>query len=138
VYSRDTGRGNSREGGEGVDRFSRTMEGSVARAHLAALTLAGRAGKCPIIESNVIRLFERIVKDPIEFDASLPPDVLDLLTRALDKDPAKRLSARPQPPSPRPSRRWKGDPSPSGGVGKRTRAASAAQSGCTRAPEQGG
>lgn len=97
-----------------VERFSRTMKGSVARAHLAALTRAGRAGKCPIIESNVIRLFERIVKDPIEFDAALPPDVLDLLTRALDKDRAKRLSARPRPHSPRPSRRWKGDPSPSG------------------------
>ena len=48
-------------------------------------------GKCPFINNNVFELYEDIQNNEIEFDASLPADILDLLKKLLDKDPEKRL-----------------------------------------------
>jgi len=48
-------------------------------------------GKCPFVNNNVFELYEDIQNNEIEFDASLPADILDLLKKLLDKDPEKRL-----------------------------------------------
>ncbi|KAJ1471829.1 kinase-like domain-containing protein, partial [Baffinella frigidus] len=49
-------------------------------------------GKCPFIEGNVVKLYEVIQTQPIEFDEALPEPLLSLLKTLLEKDPTKRLS----------------------------------------------
>mmetsp|Transcript_10248 Transcript_10248/g.16003 ORF Transcript_10248/g.16003 Transcript_10248/m.16003 type:complete len:327 (+) Transcript_10248:949-1929(+) len=49
-------------------------------------------GKCPYICGNVMKLYEMIQKDPIEYDESLPADLLECLKGMLNKDPSQRLN----------------------------------------------
>eukprot|EP00287_Rhodomonas_sp_CCMP768_P019270 CAMPEP_0202818798 /NCGR_PEP_ID=MMETSP1389-20130828/8611_1 /ASSEMBLY_ACC=CAM_ASM_000865 /TAXON_ID=302021 /ORGANISM="Rhodomonas sp., Strain CCMP768" /LENGTH=386 /DNA_ID=CAMNT_0049491223 /DNA_START=104 /DNA_END=1264 /DNA_ORIENTATION=+ len=48
-------------------------------------------GKCPFVCPNVIQLYDMIKQDAITFDESLPAELLDLLRKMLDKDPAARI-----------------------------------------------
>jgi len=48
-------------------------------------------GRCPFISSNVMQMYDKIREEEIEYDASLPADLVDLLKKLLAKDPADRI-----------------------------------------------
>mmetsp|Transcript_14698 Transcript_14698/g.30423 ORF Transcript_14698/g.30423 Transcript_14698/m.30423 type:complete len:404 (+) Transcript_14698:11-1222(+) len=48
-------------------------------------------GSCPFVCGNMMQLYEMIQNDPIVYDKSLPPEVLDILQGILNKDPAQRF-----------------------------------------------
>jgi serine/threonine protein kinase len=52
-------------------------------------------GVSPFYNSNLKRMYRAILNDEVRFPASLSPNVKDLITRLLSKDPTKRLGAGP-------------------------------------------
>jgi [calcium/calmodulin-dependent protein kinase] kinase len=51
-----------------------------------------RFGRIPFEKSGVLDLYESIRHDDVTFDDDVNPDLCDLLTRILEKDPAKRIA----------------------------------------------
>ena len=51
-------------------------------------------GKPPFLTSNILELHEMIINDPVPFpeEQKVDPDVKDLLTNILEKDPKKRYT----------------------------------------------
>lgn len=59
-------------------------------------------GRCPFISTNVMKLYDMIQNDPIEYDRRLPADLIDILQKILERDPNKRYSVLPPPATPHP------------------------------------
>jgi len=47
----------------------------------------------PFYDENVTEMYDLILKKPLEFDEGVSPAARDLLTKLLDRDPAKRMQS---------------------------------------------